>query len=134
MSDEEKVDLAELAFDDTPETDTSIKWARRPVNTRTIRSTHEYRTGRDQYRAQCAVHRNPDGTMGSYCIIDGEPIDYNLQYPHPLSWSLEHLISVKEHPELLMDRNNWASAHFGCNSMKGPEELVLDTGEPSEEW
>ena len=122
------------AYADTPETDDSIKWVRRPVNTRTIRSTTEYKQQRAQYRAKCAVARNPDGSTGAPCIIDGEPIDYNLQYPHPLSWSLEHLISVKDHPELLLDQNNWASSHFACNSMRGPEELVPDTGEPSEDW
>jgi hypothetical protein len=133
MSDE-KIDLAEQLYSDVPETDASIKWVRRPVNTRTIRSSQEYKAGREQYRAQCAVHRNPDGSVGAPCVIDGEPIDYSLQYPHPLSWSLEHIVSVKDRPELLMDRNNWASAHFGCNSMKGPDELVPDTGEPSEDW
>lgn len=129
-------------LDDTPETDDSIEWVRRPVNTRTIRSTHEYKTGREQYRIECQVRRQPDGTKGDPCVIcvdqginDGhERINYSLQYPHPYSWSLEHPISVKEHPELLMERNNWASAHFACNSMKGPDELIADTGEPSEEW
>jgi hypothetical protein len=121
-------------YSDVPETDNTIKWVHRPVNTRTIRSSQEYKAGRDQYRAKCAVQRNPDGSIGAPCVIDGEPIDYNLQYPHPLSWSLEHTIAVKDHPELLMDRNNWASAHFACNSMKGPEQLVPDTGEPSEDW
>jgi hypothetical protein len=121
-------------YSDVPETDTTIKWVKRPVNTRTIRSTQEYKAGRDQYRARCAVQHNPDGTIGAPCVICTEPIDYNLVYPHPLSWSLEHIVAVKDRPELLMDRNNWASAHFGCNSMRGPEELVPDTGVPSEDW
>jgi hypothetical protein len=133
MSDE-KTDLTEAAFADTPETDATIKWVRRPVNTRTIRSTTEYKAGREQYRAQCAVARNPDGSTGAPCIICHERIDYHLKYPHPLSWSLEHIVSVKDHIELLMDRTVWASAHFSCNSMKGPEELAPDTGEPSEDW
>ena len=67
-------------------------------------------------------------------MICSEPINYSLTYPHPKSWSLEHTVSVKEHPELLMDRGNWASAHFDCNSVKGTEELTLDTGVPSESW
>jgi hypothetical protein len=133
MSDE-KVDLGDVGFDDTPETDATIKWVRRPVNTRTIRSTHEYKTGRDQYRERCAVQRNPDGSTGAPCIICTEPISYSLVYPHPLSWSLEHTVSVQDHPELLMDRNGWGSAHFSCNSMKGPDELPPDTGIPSEDW
>ena len=131
---DEKVDLGDEVFDDTPEGDASIKWVRRPVNTRTIRSTHEYKTQRAQYRNRCAVARQPDGTHGNPCVICTEPIDYRLTYPHPLSWSLEHTISVKDRPELLLDKSGWASAHFGCNSMKGPDELVPDTGEPSEDW
>jgi hypothetical protein len=133
MSDE-KIDLADALYSDTPETDTSIKWVKRPVNTRTIRSTHEYKKAHDAYRTECAVARQPDGTAGAPCIICTERIDYQLAYPHPRSWSLEHIVSVKDHPELLLDRNVWASAHFMCNSMKGPEELVADTGEPSEDW
>ena len=121
-------------LDDTPETDDSIHWVRRPVNTRTIRSDHRYKTMREQYRLECAVRRQPDGTKGDPCVICGEPVDYALQYPHPFSWTLEHLIPVKDRPELLLDKNNWGSAHHGCNSMRGPEELVADTGEPSELW
>jgi hypothetical protein len=124
----------ESAYIDVPEADPSIKWVRRPVNTRTIRSTNEYKQARDQYRAQCAVQRNSDGSTGAPCVICAERIDYALQYPHPLSFSLEHLISVKDRPELLLDKNNWASSHFGCNSMRGPDELIPDTGEPSEQW
>jgi hypothetical protein len=121
-------------FDDVPETDKTIAWVRRPVNTRTIRSNYQYQTMREQYRIECQLHRQADGSKGDPCVICTERIDYALAYPHPLSWSLEHLISVKERPELLLAKNNWASAHFGCNSMKGPEELIADTGDPSEEW
>ena len=121
-------------LDDTPETDDSIHWVRRPVNTRTIRSDHRYKTMREQYRLECAVRRQPDGTKGDPCVVCTERIDYGLAYPHPLSWSLEHLIKVSERPELLLDKNNWASAHFGCNSMNGPDPTVPDTGDPSEVW
>jgi hypothetical protein len=121
-------------LDDTPETDDTIQWVRRPVNTRTIRSNHEYKTAREQYRMLCSVRRQPDGTKGDPCTICTEPIDYQLTYPHPLSWSLEHLIKVSERPELLLDKNNWGSAHFSCNSMNGPDDTVPDTGVASEIW
>jgi len=121
-------------YDDVPETDTSITWVQRPVNTRTIRSDHAYKTMREQYRIECMVRRQPDGSKGDPCCRCTERIDYSLQYPHPFSWSLEHIIKVADRPELLLDRNNWSSAHFGCNSMNGPDDHVADTGEPSEDW
>lgn len=121
-------------YNDVPEGDDTIKWARKAVNTRTIRSSHEYKVAHDAYRLQCATHRQPDGTLGDPCIRCVEPIDYNLQYPHPRSWSLEHLIPVSERPELLLDRNNFASAHFACNSVAGDSEIESDLGEISEEW
>jgi len=125
----------EAAFLDTPETDESIVWVRKPVSKR-LRSSHEYRTAHDQYRTQCMLARQPDGSAGDPCCICTEPIDYGLIYPHPLSWSLEHYLSVKDHPELLLDKNNWGSAHFICNSLKGPDELQTnsDLGVPSEDW
>ena len=79
------------------------------------------------------MHRQPDGSIGDPCVICGYPIDYALPYPHPKSWSLEHPATVKDHPEWLPDENNWASAHWDCNSMKGTEKLVADTGVPSED-
>lgn len=129
-------------WDDTPETDDTIAFVRRPVNTREIRKSHEYKVARDRYRAKCAVRRQPDGSLGDPCVIcltlgvtgGAERIDYNLVYPHPKSWSLEHTVSVNDHPEWLLDENNFASAHWDCNSMKGTEELVPDTGVASEDW
>lgn len=123
-------------YSDVPESDDSIKWVRRPTNTRTIRSSHAYKTAHDQYRIECMVRRQPDGSVGDPCCICTERIDYGLAYPHPLSWSLEHHISVKEHPEFLLARENFGSAHFACNSMKGPDELITnsDLGVPSENW
>ena len=121
-------------FLDTPETDSTIAWVRQPVNNRKIRSNHQYKTMREQYRIECMVRRQADGSKGDPCCICSEPISYSLQYPHPLSWSLEHLISVKDRPDLLLDKNNYGSSHMLCNSLKGPDELIADTGEKSADW
>ena len=121
-------------FSDTPETDSTIARVRQPVNNRKIRSNHTYKTMREQYRVECQVRRQADGSKGDPCVICREPINYDYAYPHPLSWSLEHTISVKDRPDLLLDKNNWASAPGLCNSLKGPDELVPDTGEPSMDW
>lgn len=124
-------------YQDTPESDDSIKLLRQrpPKETnRNIRSSHEYKVAHDAYRQQCATQHQPDGTLGDPCIRCQEPIEYHLQYPHPRSWSLEHLIPVSERPELLLDRNNFGSAHNLCNSIAGDTEIESDLGEPSEIW
>lgn len=121
-------------YEDTPEGDNSIKWVRKAVNTRTIRSSHEYKVFHDAYRLECATRRQPDGTHGDPCIRCEEPINYSLQYPHPRSWSLEHLIPVSERPELLLDRNNAASSHLTCNSVAGDAEIESELGDLSEVW
>lgn len=60
------------------------------------------------------------------CIICGQPIDYRLPYihevsgqPDPQSKSIQHLLSVKTHPELAESIENMASAHLGCNQRAG---------------
>jgi 5-methylcytosine-specific restriction endonuclease McrA len=121
-------------YADTPETDTTIQWATKTINLRDLRKTHEYQTAQAQYRKECANRPQDDGTRGDKCIRDGEPIDYSLQYPHPLSWSLEHKIPASERLDLFWDRNNWASAHFVCNSINGAKGIESDIGTPSENW
>jgi hypothetical protein len=129
MSDDED------AYLDTIESDDTVQLVRkRPGNLRTIRSSREYKKAHDTYRRKCAAHRQPDGTLGDPCVICTEPIDYSLKYPNGKSWSLEHPLSVKDNPQLLLDSHNWESAHFDCNSLKGADELVADTGVPSEDW
>lgn len=104
-----------------------------------IRSSHEYRDLRETFRGQCVKMHIPlaDGTIsrGAPCFDCGKEIDYSLKHPHPEAWSLEHIKTVKEAPELILDVSNWAAAHLDCNQRRGTDdEFALDIGEPSEIW
>lgn len=127
----------ESLYSDVPATDETVKAGQKKRNDavpRDIRSTHEYKIIREQFRKACAARRQSDGSYGDPCIHDGEPIDYSLQYPHPMSWSLEHVIPVSDRIELLLDPNNFASAHFVCNSVNGNKGIESEIGVPSEDW
>lgn len=64
----------------------------------------------------------------------GRSIDFRLQYPHPYSWSLDHAVTVKEAPQLIMDPNNFRSSCLDCNTERGTDDPKLDLGIPSECW
>ena len=59
---------------------------------------------------------------GAPCWICGEPIDYTLVRPDPMSFVLEHVKPVDKFPELAHDPNNQRSAHYVCNARKGNRE------------
>jgi uncharacterized membrane protein len=99
----------------------------RAVDMVASRTSQEYRLARAEFRAACEKVQEP-------CWLCHAPIDYRLVYPHPDSWSLEHKKTVKEHPELFMDRENWAAAHLDCNTRRGTDEPHLDLGIPSRVW
>ena len=76
------------------------------------------------------------------CVICGQPIDYRLPYiseltgePDPRSKSIQHLLSVKTHPELAETIENMASAHLGCNQKAGVDGAEDLTQPPTtREW
>ena len=49
------------------------------------------------------------------CCICGEPIDYTLRYPHPRSFSVQHVRPFSTHPHLREDPTNLDAAHLECN-------------------
>lgn len=53
------------------------------------------------------------------CHICGKPIDRALPARHRLSWTLDHVIPIKEAPHLAFVLSNLKPAHWGCNSAKG---------------
>lgn len=73
------------------------------------------------------------------CYLCGHPIDYQLEWPDPGSFSVEHIKPWSTHPELREDPTNLAAAHLGCNTAKGNSVRVqtrLDQqlGERSRAW
>jgi hypothetical protein len=55
------------------------------------------------------------------CFHCGQPIDYDLTWPHPQSFSADHLKPVATHPELAEDPGNLVSSHLLCNQVKGAD-------------
>ena len=72
------------------------------------------RKGRPWRRARDWVYRTQDVCHGC-----GEVIDKTLEWPHPKSFSVDHIEPVSLHPHLALERTNLAAMHLGCNSSKG---------------
>jgi 5-methylcytosine-specific restriction endonuclease McrA len=54
----------------------------------------------------------------SVCGICGGPIDPGLEYPHPGSWTLHHILPIALGGSL-SDRANMVAAHKRCNEQHG---------------
>lgn len=129
--------IDETELNDTPETAPVLPRTQRTIDAkkaRTDRESSQFKSMREKFRDDCSRERNADGTTGAPCHLCSEPIDYRLAYPHPFSWSLDHLVPVKENPALLMDRENFRASHLDCNVGRGSDAVPLNLGEPSEIW
>lgn len=71
------------------------------------------REGRPWRRAKERVRRTQNT-----CHLCGHPIDKTLRWPHPMSFTVDHIIPVSTAPELARDPRNLAAAHLTCNSSK----------------
>ena len=73
------------------------------------------RTG--THRAQFDKNRKKIYATQSVCGICGEPVNFSLKFPHPLSPTIDHIIPVAKggHPS---DIDNLQLAHFRCNRQK----------------
>lgn len=92
------------------------------------RSTRRFRRLAANLRAQ----RRP-------CCVCRQPIDYQLQWPDPGSFPVEHLKPWSTHPHLREDPANLDAAHLGCNSSRGQRtrqqaNLDRDLGQRSRDW
>lgn len=90
------------------------------------RSTYAYRQLVDQVRS-----------LGLPCWICGWPIDYSItgadNRRHRDGFTLDHVLPVSQHPDLLLDPANARAAHRKCNSMKGARTLQTVPGQ-SRRW
>lgn len=68
------------------------------------------------------------------CCICSQPIDYTLDYPHPQSFSVQHIKAWHTHPELREDPSNLDAAHLSCNSSEGQSGPKPALGSVSESW
>jgi 5-methylcytosine-specific restriction endonuclease McrA len=127
----------ESMLNDTPETAPVMPRTQRSIDAekaRELRSSPVFKDLKAKFRADCERQRNPDGSTGAPCWLCSEDIDYKLDYPHPFSWSLDHVITVKENPALLLDIENCKPSHLDCNLGRGTDDPPLLLGVPSEVW
>lgn len=52
------------------------------------------------------------------CWLCGEPFDYRLKWPEPMSFSVDHIKPAKTYPELREVRGNLHAAHLVCNQKR----------------
>lgn len=130
-------DPGDAALDDTPETAPSMPQSRRTTDAkkaRDLRDSPVFKALRKKFRDECGRQRNSDGSTGAPCHLCGDKIDYRLSHPHPQGFELDHIKTVKERPDLLMDPLNFAAAHKSCNEERGTDDPPLHLGEPSRVW
>jgi hypothetical protein len=84
-----------------------------------LRGHRAWRVLRDQYRKECAAVKSP-------CWICGESIDYALEWPDRMAFEADHILGVKNHPELALDPSNLAPSHSRCNKSRGALQTHAD--------
>lgn len=62
------------------------------------------------------------------CGICGQPVDFSLKFPHPLSPCIDHIIPVDKggHPS---DLQNLQLAHLTCNRAKSDKIIAVKSNE-----
>ena len=70
-----------------------------------------------KHRAQFEKNRKRIYATQTLCGICGNPVDFKLKFPHPLSPCIDHIIPIARggHPS---DISNLQLAHFTCNRAK----------------
>lgn len=81
-------------------------------------------------RSQFESHKKKIYATQKLCGICGNPVDFGLKFPHPLSPCIDHIIPVAKggHPSAL---ENLQLAHMCCNRQKSDklvDKQVFDTG------
>jgi len=63
------------------------------------------------------------------CGICGNPVDFSIKTPHPMSAVIDHCIPVSKggHPS---DLSNLQLAHWGCNRQKSDKLFIAPKEEP----
>jgi hypothetical protein len=76
-----------------------------------------------------------------HCNWCGWPIDMQLRYPHPLSWSCDHVVprsQLAPHDYRHWHIDGLAEAHLRCNQARGDKPLPTRASplplDPSIDW
>lgn len=101
------------------------------------RPGRQYRPGLDDPRYH-AARTELKRTGNHICHRCGYPIDLQLHYPHPLSWTADHVIprsQLAPHDPRHWAISNLIEAHKRCNESRGAKPLTPPTTpEPSIDW
>lgn len=78
------------------------------------------------HRGQFEKNKKKIYATQSVCGICGNPVDFKLKYPHPLSPCIDHIIPIAKggHPS---DIDNLQLAHWTCNRQKS-DKLIRANG------
>lgn len=52
------------------------------------------------------------------CHLCSHPIPHHVPRNHPHSYALDHVLTVRDHPEFALDPNNVAPSHKQCNEWR----------------
>ena len=76
------------------------------------------------HRVQFERNKKKIYATQTVCGICGNPVDFSLKFPHPLSPCIDHIIPIAKggHPS---DIDNLQLAHFCCNRQKS-DKLEID--------
>lgn len=66
------------------------------------------------------------------CWLCGAPIDKDLAYPHPGSFTIDHVVPVAIDPSLAYSWDNIRAAHASCNIRRQTGRVA--SGRPSTDW
>ena len=82
------------------------------------RSGGAWRRKRAMFRRRCERDNLP-------CALCGEPIDYTLAWPHPRSFTVDHIIPISQLPpgdRRREDMTLFQPAHSYCNTSRGNDQ------------
>lgn len=68
------------------------------------------------------------------CWLCGQPIDYGAHHTDPNSFSVDHIKSRLDYPELREEPTNLAAAHLRCNTGRGTRDPAPTIGSASRRW
>lgn len=85
--------------------------------------------GSKRRRLWAQVRREEDVCRVPVCVAPSRLIDKSLRWPHPLSFTVDHIESATKRPELALVRSNLRAAHKVCNQKRG-----VAREEPSIAW
>lgn len=63
-------------------------------------------------------------TLPWVCHLCGEGIPHHVPRDHPLSYALDHKLTVRDHPQFALDPSNVAPSHKQCNSWRKNKPLT----------